>query len=412
MNLGQITILISISLLCLRCAGQDTANATKSTFKIAASSTEKKMSIIVGAERVAEYISLLRKKRIGVVANHTSMIKNTHLVDSLVGLKLNVVRVFSPEHGFRGNADAGESVKSAFDKATGIPIVSLYGKNKKPTPEQIEDLDLIIFDIQDVGVRFYTYISTMSYVMEACAENNKEVLVLDRPNPNGHFVDGPILEKKHQSFVGLHPVPIAHGMTVGEYAQMVNGQGWIANGKSCDLTVIKAANYDHNTFYTLPIKPSPNLPNMSSIYLYPSLCLFEGTPISIGRGTSTPFQVVGHPLIKAENYSFTPTSMNGSKSPKLKGEKCYGYNLSKFGADYIKNKGRINLYWLIDIYKNYPNTEGFFTKMFLLLSGTDQLQEQLENGVTEENIYASWQTGLTDFKAIRKQYLLYKDFEQ
>ena len=411
MNLSQITILISISLLCLRCTGQDSENASKSIFKLTVSSPEKDLPIIVGAERVSKYISLLKNKRIGVVANHTSMIKNTHLVDSLIGLKLNVVRVFSPEHGFRGNADAGERVNSDIDEATGLPIVSLYGKNKKPSPEQIKDLDLIIFDIQDVGVRFYTYISTMSYVMEACAESNKKVLVLDRPNPNGHFVDGPVLEKKHQSFVGLHPVPIAHGMTIGEYAQMVNGQGWLANGTPCDLTVIKTANYDHNTFYKLPIKPSPNLPNMSSIYLYPSLCLFEGTPISIGRGTSTPFQVVGHPLIKSSGFSFTPASMNGAKSPKLKGEKCNGYNLAHFGSDYIKNKGGINLFWLIDIYKNFPEKKGFFTPMFLLLSGTDQLKEQLENGMNEEAIYASWQKDLTNFKAIRKQYLLYKDFE-
>ena len=411
MNSGQITILILISLFCLRCGGQNIDNATKSTFKLTVSTPEKQLPILVGAERVAEYISLLKDKRIGIVANHTSLINNTHLVDSLIGLKINVVRVFSPEHGFRGNADAGESVKSDIDEATGLPIVSLYGKNKKPTPEQLEDLDLIIFDIQDVGVRFYTYISTMSYVMEACAESNKKVLVLDRPNPNGHFVDGPVLEKKHQSFIGLHPVPIAHGMTIGEYARMVNGQGWIANGKPCDLTVIKVANYDHQTFYELPIKPSPNLPNMSSIYLYPSLCLFEGTPISIGRGTSTPFQVVGHPLIKSNSFSFTPESKDGAKSPKLMGEKCNGYHLAHFGDNYIKNKGGINLFWLIDIYKDYPEKEGFFTKMFLLLSGTDQLKEQLENGMPEEDIYASWQKGLTDFKSIRKQYLLYKDFE-
>ena len=411
MNLGQTTTIIIISLLCICCAGQGSEKAKKSTLKTVVSAPEKKYSIRVGAERTAEYLPLLKGKRIGIVANHTSLINQTHLVDSLIDLNVNIVRVFSPEHGFRGNADAGERVKSNIDKKTGIPIVSLYGKNKKPTAKQIEDLDLIIFDIQDVGVRFYTYISTMSYVMEACAENKKQVLILDRPNPNGHFVDGPILNKKHQSFVGLHPVPIAHGMTIGEYAKMVNGQGWLANGRSCNLTVIKMENYDHNTFYTLPIKPSPNLPNMSSIYLYPSLCLFEGTPISIGRGTSTPFQVIGHPLLKSAAYSFTPQSMSGAKSPRLEGVECKGYNLSNFETTYTKDQGRINLSWLIDIYNIYPEKKGFFTKMFLLLSGTDQLKEQLEKGVSEEEIYRSWQKGLSEFKVIRKQYLLYKDFE-
>ncbi|MGB0887961.1 MAG: exo-beta-N-acetylmuramidase NamZ family protein [Vicingaceae bacterium] len=419
MNLSQISTVITICLLCFSCSGQvsekNIDNTTNTIIKVKPTSNlyQKKniKPIIVGAARTNQYLSLLKGKKVGVVANHTSMINSTHLVDSLIGLKVNVVRAFSPEHGFRGKADAGEKVNSNIDQATGLPIVSLYGKNKKPFPEQIADLDVLIFDIQDVGVRFYTYISTMSYVMEACAENNKKIIVLDRPNPNGHFVDGPILEKKHQSFVGLHPVPIAHGMTVGEYAKMVNGEGWLANGVKCDLTVIKAENYDHNTFYDLPIKPSPNLPNMSSIYLYPSLCLFEGTPISVGRGTQTPFQVLGHPQIKSDSYVFTPKSMDGAKSPKLEGKKCYGYNLSEFGGDYIKNKGGINLFWLIDIYSSYPKKEGFFTKMFLLLSGTDQLQQQLENNVSEEEIYKSWQPGLTNFKTIRKQYLLYKDFE-
>jgi uncharacterized protein YbbC (DUF1343 family) len=410
MNLGQITTIIIISLLCFSCSGQASDIKKESSVKIAPSELTKDLSISVGAERTDQYIKLLKDKKVGVVANHTSMIKKTHLVDSLIGLGVNVIRVFSPEHGFRGKADAGEKVNSNIDASTGLPIVSLYGKNKKPFPEQIADLDILIFDIQDVGVRFYTYISTMSYVMEACAENKKQIIVLDRPNPNGHFVDGPILEEKHKSFVGLHSVPIAHGMTIGEYAKMVNGQGWLANKVKCDLIVVEAENYSHNTHYELPIKPSPNLPNMSSIYLYPSLCLFEGTPISIGRGTPTPFQIVGHPLIDSDQYTFTPKSMNGAKSPKLEGKLCKGYNLSEFGADYIKNKGGINLFWLIDIYKNYPEKKGFFTQMFLLLSGTDKLQQQLEQGVPEEEIYKSWQQGLTEFKTIREQYLLYEDF--
>ena len=411
MNLGQITTIIIISLLCISCSGQASDDAPKNEAIVLPSEPTKVLPVIVGAARTEEYIKLLKGKKVGIVANHTSMINKTHLVDSLIELKINIVRVFSPEHGFRGKADAGEKVNSDIDASTGIPIFSLYGKNKKPFPKQIADLDIIIFDIQDVGVRFYTYISTMSYVMEACAENNKKVIVLDRPNPNGHFVDGPILEKKYKSFVGLHPVPIAHGMTIGEYAKMVNGQRWLANGIKCDLTVIKAENYDHNTYYKLPIKPSPNLPNMSSIYLYPSLCLFEGTPVSVGRGTTTPFQVVGHPLIDSDKYSFIPKSIAGAKSPKLEGQECRGYNLSEFGADYIKTKGGINLFWLIDIYKNYPKKEGFFTQMFLLLSGTDQLKKQLESGIPEEEIYKSWQQDLIDFKKIRMQYLLYKDFE-
>jgi len=339
------------------------------------------------------------------------MIKSTHLVDSLVNLGVNVIKVFSPEHGFRGKADAGERVVSDIDQTTGLPIVSLYGKNKKPTPEQINDLDILIFDIQDVGARFYTYISTMHYVMEACAENNKQLIILDRPNPNGHYVDGPILEEAHKSFVGMHPVPIVHGMTIGEYAQMINGENWLANGAKCNLEVVKVENYNHTRFYSLPIKPSPNLPNMSSIYLYPSLCLFEGTPISVGRGTDKPFQVLGHPKLKSERFSFTPKSTAGAKSPKLKGEKCNGYNLSFFGKEYMKGKGILNLFWLIDIYTNFPEKEGFFTNMFTLLSGTEKLQQQIETGKSEEEIHASWQIGLDNFKKIRKQYLLYKDFE-
>ena len=320
---------------------------------------EASVLIQVGAESTTAYLSLLAHKKIGVVANHTSMIKNTHLVDSLISLSIDVKKVFSPEHGFRGNADAGEQVKSNIDPKTGVPIISLYGKNKKPLPGQVKDLDVIIFDIQDVGARFYTYISTMHYVMEACAENNIDFIVFDRPNPNGHFIDGPILEKEHTSFVGMHPVPIVHGMTVGEYAQMINGEGWLKDSIKCDLTVIKAKNYNHKIHYKLPLKPSPNLPNMSAIYLYPSLCLFEGTPISVGRGTDLPFQILGHPQIKSDSYSFTPKSTAGAKHPKLLNEKCYGYNLSPLGNFYMREEKRINLFWLINIYKNFPQKKGF-----------------------------------------------------
>lgn len=410
MNLKHTLNIIIISLLWVSCSGQNT-ESTKQKTPLKIVEVKKELPIIVGAARTNSYLKLLANKKVGVVANHTSMINKTHLVDSLVSLGINVTKVFSPEHGFRGKADAGEQVNSDVDSKTGLPIVSLYGKNKKPTAEQFGDLDVIIFDIQDVGARFYTYISTMHYVMETCAETNKQLIVLDRPNPNGHYIDGPILEKAFKSFVGMHPVPIVHGMTVGEYAQMINGESWLANNVKCDLTVIQTENYDHNRFYELPIKPSPNLPNMGSIYLYPSLCLFEGTPISIGRGTEKPFQIIGHPAIKSDAYSFTPKSMSGAKNPKLKAEKCFGYDLEYFSTEYLKGKGEINLFWLAEIYKDFPTKDNFFTKMFQLLSGTDKLQQQIEAGKTEEEIKATWKDGLEKFKVTRKKYLLYNDFE-
>jgi len=397
-------------LLSASCTGQNPETTEpKTALKVV--EIKPQLPIIVGAARTDSYLKLLENKKVGVVANHTSMLNKTHLVDSLVSLGINVVKVFSPEHGFRGKADAGEKVNSDVDIKTGLPIVSLYGKNKKPTAEQFEDLDVIVFDIQDVGARFYTYISTMHYVMETCAETNKKLIVLDRPNPNGHYIDGPILEPEFKSFVGMHPVPIVHGMTVGEYAQMINGEKWLANKIHCDLTVIKTENYDHTRFYELPIKPSPNLPNMSSIALYPSLCLFEGTPISIGRGTAKPFQIIGHPSIKSESYAFTPKSMAGAKNPKLKNKKCFGYDLAYFGSEYLKEKGEINLFWLIEIYKDFPKKEKFFTQMFQLLSGTDKLQQQIEAGKTAAEIKATWKDGLEKFKVTRKKYLLYKDVD-
>ncbi len=398
-----------IGLLCLQCSAQD--QPTKNATKVVVEPTLIQPPLVVAAERTKLYLPSLSEKRVGIVANHSSMLNQTHLVDSLVALGINVEKVFSPEHGFRGKADAGEKVSSDIDKKTGLTIVSLYGKNKKPTPEQLNDIDVMVFDIQDVGARFYTYISTLHYVMEACAEKNIPLLVLDRPNPNGHYVDGPVLEDEFKSFVGMHKVPIVHGMTVGEYSEMINSEGWLANGIKCNLTVIKVLNYTHSTYYKLPIKPSPNLPNMSSIYLYPSLCLFEGTPISVGRGTASPFQVLGHPTIKSDRFSFTPTSMEGAKSPKLVNKKCMGYNLSEFGNDYMKKNSHINLFWLIDIYKNYPNKEDFFNGSFNRLAGTDKLQTQLKSGISEKEIYNSWKPGIKKFKETRKKYLLYPDFE-
>ncbi|KRO54403.1 MAG: hypothetical protein ABR79_01845, partial [Cryomorphaceae bacterium BACL11 MAG-121001-bin54] len=340
--------------------------------------------LVLGAERTNIYLPLLKNKKIAVVGNQTSMIANTHLVDSLLSLKVNVVKVFSPEHGFRGKADAGAKIEDETDEKTGLPIISLYGKNKKPTVEQLKGIELLLFDIQDVGARFYTYISTLHYVMEAAAENNIKVIVLDRPNPNGHYIDGPIREKGFESFVGMHPIPIVHAMTIGEYAQMINGEKWIA--RQCDLTVIEMENYTHDMSYDLPIKPSPNLPNSRSINLYPSLCLFEGTNVSLGRGTEYPFQHFGAPYLKS-NYSFTPKSGEGSKSPPHENKKCYGTDL-RFQDNYLEE---INLNWLIESYNNCPEKEKFFNSFFDKLAGTDKLRLQIIEAKTAKEIKESWQ---------------------
>ena len=356
--------------------------------------------LVLGAERTNIYLPLLKNKKIAIVGNQTSMIANTHLVDSLLSLKVNVVKVFSPEHGFRGKADAGTKVEDETDEKTGLPIISLYGKNKNPTVEQLKGIELLLFDIQDVGARFYTYISTLHYVMEAAAENNIKVIVLDRPNPNGHYIDGPIREKGFESFVGMHPIPIVHAMTIGEYAQMINGEKWIA--RQCDLTVIEMENYTHDMSYDLPIKPSPNLPNSRSINLYPSLCLFEGTNVSLGRGTEYPFQHFGAPYLKS-NYSFTPKSGEGSKSPTHENKKCFGTDL-RFQDNYLEE---INLNWLIESYNNCPEKEKFFNSFFDKLAGTDKLRLQIIEGKTVKEIKESWQEGLNEFKKIRNKYLLY-----
>lgn len=403
----ELTIILIISIFTSSCSGQEEFSSSEKEMisKTIILPTQEKNNVMVGAEQTHLYLPLLQNKKVGIVANHTSMINTIHLVDSLVKLKVNIKKVFSPEHGFRGNADAGEKVKSNIDTKTKLPIISLYGKNKKPFPEQLKGLEVIVFDIQDVGARFYTYISTMHYVMEACAENNIQFIVLDRPNPNGNYVDGPILENEFKSFVGMHQVPIVHGMTVGEYAQMINGETWLANGVKCDLEVIKMQNYTHKTEYELPIKPSPNLANMQAIYLYPSICLFEGTPISVGRGTEKPFQVIGHPKLKYD-FSFVPKPTTGAKEPLLKGETCYGLDLSA-----VKVKKELDLSYLIRFYNEYHDKEYFFEKFFNLLAGTAKLQEQIKQGKTEAEIKATWQKGLLEFKAIRKKYLLYQDFE-
>ncbi len=374
-------------------------------------SVKTSKDIKAGADRTKEYLPLLKGKAVAIVANQSSNIKNTHIVDSLISLGITIKKVFSPEHGLRGLVDAGKKIKSAKDAKTGLPIISLYGKNMKPAAADLKDVDIIIFDIQDVGVRFYTYLSTLHYVMEACAENNKELIVLDRPNPNGYYIDGPVMEDTYKSFLGLHPVPIVYGMTIGEYAQMINGESWLKGGVKCNLKVITLEGYSHSDFYQLPVRPSPNLPNMTSVYLYPSLGLFEGTVVSVGRGTDLPFQVIGHPTLQKTNYTFTPKPTSGAKDPKYNGQVCNGYNLYNFGTEYMKDTKKIYLYWLMGTYKNTADKANFFDENFNYHAGNATLQKQIIDGVDEDEIRKSWQEGLKKFKVIRKKYLLYKDFE-
>ncbi len=366
--------------------------------------TQKAKPLQTGAEQLELYLPQLKGKRVGLIVNQTSVVGQTHLVDTLVSRGVDVVTIFAPEHGFRGEADAGAYVKDAKDIRTGLPIVSLYGKNKKPSAEQLKNLDVLVFDIQDVGARFYTYISTMHYVMEAASENNKPVMVLDRPNPNGHYVDGPVLEKAHQSFVGMHPIPIVHGLTVGELAEMINGEKWLEGQRQADLTVVPVANYTHNTAYILPVKPSPNLPNAQAITLYPSLCLFEGTNVSVGRGTPTPFQVIGSPYYTEKDFSFTPESTPGATNPPYKGQACYGMNLTA-----PAKAQPFTLAYLLKMYKQSTEKDKFFNNFFEKLAGTSQLREQIKAGKSEAEIRASWEPALSDYKTLRKQYLLYPE---
>lgn len=366
--------------------------------------------IVLGAARLEAYLPELQKaKGVGLVVNPTSVIGATHLVDTLLSAGVAVRQIFAPEHGFRGTADAGETVTDGRDSQTGLPIISLYGDNKKPKPAQLEGLNVVVFDIQDVGVRFYTYISTLHYVMEACAEQGIKVLVLDRPNPNGHYVDGPILDPEFKSFVGMHRVPVVHGMTVGEYAKMVNGEGWLKGGVKCDLEVVTCQNYTHSTPYELPVKPSPNLPNNRSIYLYPSLCFFEGTVVSVGRGTNTQFQVYGHPEATIGDYYFTPESMPGAKYPKLEGKRCRGYTLATTVPGEIRQQAQLNLSYLVDFYQAYPDKANFFLETLFIdkLAGTDALRKAIIAGQSEEDIRASWAEGLEAYRKMREGYLLY-----
>ena len=368
-------------------------------------------SVQVGASRIDQYLPLLEGKNVGIVGNQSSMIAETHLVDTLLSLDVAITKVFSPEHGFRGTADAGEHVDNERDQATGLPIISLYGKNRKPKTDQLEDIEILIFDIQDVGVRFYTYISTLHYVMEAAAENNIPLIVLDRPNPNGHYVDGPVLKEGFDSFVGMHMVPVVHGMTVGEYAQMINGESWLKGGVQCDLTIVPCEGWDHKSFYELPIAPSPNLPNMISVYLYPQLCFFEGTVVSIGRGTDYPFQVIGHPDFTETEFSFVPSPNQGASHPKLEGETCFGVDLHEQDIKELRGRGQLDLSYLIEFYQTLElNGDFFLSNNFInLLAGSDELKKQISNGSSMKEIRVSWQEDLTKFKELRKQYLLYNE---
>ncbi len=363
----------------------------------------------VGAQQAALYFPLLEQKNIAVIANQTSLIGEEHLVDSLLTLGIPVKKVFSPEHGFRGIADAGELIGNTLDVQTGLPIISLYGNHKKPTKADLSGIDLVVFDIQDVGVRFYTYISTLHYVMEACAENQISLLVLDRPNPNGFYIDGPVLDTALRSFVGMHPVPLVHGMTLGEYALMINSEGWLKNALKCHLQVIPCKNYTHKIRYELPVKPSPNLPNKQAVCLYPSLALFEGTVVSVGRGTDFPFQVYGHPALKG-TFEFTPQSTAGAKKPKLENELCRGKDLRQTDCEKTLNGSAFTLAYLIEAYGELQNQTAFFNSFFAKLAGTHELQKQIENGWYEAEIRQSWEPALSQFRTIRSRYLLYEDF--
>lgn len=362
--------------------------------------------------QTAAYIPMLMGKKVGLVVNQTATIGQQHLVDSLLKLGIKVSAIFAPEHGFRGEAEAGAEIKDGRDPKTGVRVVSLYGNKKKPGSEDLKDLEILVFDIQDVGARFYTYISTLHYVMEACAEHNLPLLILDRPNPNGHYVDGPVLDTAFRSFVGMHPVPVVHGMTIGEYAGMIAGEKWLPKGLECDFQVIPMQAYTHKSRYTLPVAPSPNLPNMHAIYLYPSICFFEGTPVSLGRGTDKPFQQIGAPWFAAGKNSFMPKAVAGKAlNPPFKNELCKGYDLSKTPLEKWENLNQIRLDWLLEFYAASPDKGKFFIPFFDKLAGTDQLRKQIVAGKSAAEIRASWQTGLLSFKSTRSKYLLYPDFE-
>ena len=394
--------ILSLMVLTVACAQREPSGLS------AAAASETVLR--TGAERMEQYLPLLEGKRVALCGNQTSVVGKTHLVDTLLSRKVNLVKLFCPEHGFRGQAEAGATVASGKDPLTGLPVVSLYGKNKKPTAEQLAGVEVILFDLQDVGCRFYTYISTLHYVMEAAAENGVKVIVLDRPNPNGFYVDGPVLEPQYKSFVGMHPVPVVYGMTIGEYARMINGEKWLANGVQCDLEVVTLEGYTHETRYELPVAPSPNLQNKKAILFYPSLCFFEGTNVSVGRGTDHPFEMYGAPGLLDGDYTFTPHAIPGvSENPPFKDQECRGELLASVCIDW-NAPGSLNLFFLLNAYHNYPDKANFFLKnnFFDKLTGTAVLRQKIIAGATEEEIRASWQPALDEFKSLRSRYLLYE----
>jgi uncharacterized protein YbbC (DUF1343 family) len=378
----------------------------------------RKDTIRTGADQTNKYLSYLKGKRVAILANQTSIIGDRHMVDSLQSLGVNIVKVFGPEHGFRGNASAGVHVADEKDKATGIPIISLYGKKNKPSKEDLADVDLMIYDVQDVGVRYYTNINALSRLMEACAENGKELMILDRPNPNAYLVDGPILDMKHKSGIGMFPIPMSHGLTVAEFAQMANGEGWLKGGVKCRLKIIPVENYNHSMYYTLPVKPSPNLNTQQAIMLYPSTCMFEATYLNHGRGTQFPFTVLGAPYLKGiYEFSFTPTSIKGmAETPLFMDQVCYGLDLRNYDVNLLLKKKQINIGWIMELYKASPEKEKFFDSKLSnqmnsieIQIGTSEFRQQIISGVSEEEIRKSWEPGLSNYKKMRKGYLIYAD---
>ncbi len=379
--------------------------------------TESTKNIITGAEQTEKYLPYIKGKRVAILANQTSIIGKSHLVDSLQKLGVNIVKVFGPEHGFRGNVSAGDHVNNEIDATTGIPIISLYGKKNKPSKQDLADVDIMIYDLQDVGCRFYTNINALSRLMEACQENGKELLILDRPNPNAYLIDGPVLDMKYRSGIGMFPIPMSHGLTVGEFAQMANGEGWLTNKVKCKLKIIPVANYDHDMLYTLPVKPSPNLNTQQSIMLYPSVCMFEGIYLNHGRGTYFPFTVFGSPELKGiYEFSYTPTGIKGmAETPLFMDQVCYGIDLRNYDVNLLVKSKQINLKWVIELYKAHPHKEKFFDSKLSnqmnnveIQTGSGLFRQQIIDGKSEEEIRASWEPGLSEYKVMRKKYLIYK----
>jgi uncharacterized protein YbbC (DUF1343 family) len=394
-----VSLLIISSLT--QCVGQKSKSSANNpdAKAIAASPTR----LMMGAEQLDLLKSKLANRSVALVVNYTAMVGNTHLADTLKSLGVSVKKILAPEHGFRGTAAAGEYVKDGIDSKTGLPVVSLYGKDRKPTPQHLADVDVVVFDIQDVGVRFFTYIGTLHYVMEACAENNKEIIVLDRPNPNAGYIDGPVLKPEFKSFIGMHPVPVVHGLTIGEFARMINGEQWLEGKRSCKLEVIPLQNWTHQDMYSLPIKPSPNLPNDQAVKLYPSVCFFEGTVLSLGRGTQMPFQVIGHPDLKDMPFQFTPVTIPGmATNPPQENKLCYGLDLRTAAVPQ-----KIQLHYLLDMYKAFPEKEKFFIPFFERLAGNAELRQQIKDGLSEDDIRKTWQKDLDEYKKVRAKYLLY-----